>query len=232
VENLKNIVPDPSWRGFYKVGGVCAMLYVALALFAPFFLYVNHTALSRMATGSEILDLIRSNGTVWWTNLQTLVLGSSFFAILAFLALFIALKHVDKVNALIGSTIAIVIHILFIAYYPVMLALGFLSKAHGTAESTQRASFETAAEALLAINNAFNPLYEAVFATSIFFLSLAMLKGVFDKKLALLGMVTAASAFIALMLWPLIGIGYFWWWLLFTVWFFLIGIKLYRLGKA
>jgi hypothetical protein len=113
-----------------------------------------------------------------------------------------------------------------------MLALGFVSKAYQAAEGVQRKSFETAAEPLLAINNSFNPLYETVFATSILILSLAMLNGVFDKKIAYLGIVTSISAFIALLLFPVIGIGYFWWWLLFMFWFITIGLKLLKLGMS
>lgn len=232
MEKNTHATPDPSWRGLYRIGGICAILYVLLALFVPFLLFINNTELSHMTTGSEILSLINKNGNIWWSTLQTLVLGTSFFAIITFVSLYIALKNADKVNALIGSVIAIVIHILFIAYYPVMLALGFISEAYKGASATQQGSYETAAVSLLAINNAFNPLYESVFALSILFISLAMLKGIFERKVAVLGIVTTISAIIALMLWPIVGIGYFWWWLLFMVWFLLIGIKLYRFGNA
>jgi hypothetical protein len=230
---VSRITPDPSWKGLYKAGGICAVLYVLLALFVPFFMFINHTELSGMKTGAEILGLITENGTVWWVTLQTLVLGTSFFAIITFVALYVVLKEIDKVKALIGSVLAVVIHILFIAYYPVMLALGFLSNAYQNTGYAMRSSFETAAESLLAINNAFNPLYEFVFAVSILILSLAMLNGngIFDRKVALLGILTSIVAFIALLLWPVIGVGYFWWWLLFMVWFVAVGWKLYLLGR-
>lgn len=225
-----NLLPDPSWGSLYKLGGLCAFLYVVLALFVPFFLYINHAEYSYMVDGSKILGLIEQNGIIWWVTLQTLVLGTSFFAIITFTALYMSLKNVDKVNALVGAITAVVIHILFIAYYPVMLALGFLSRAHeGSSEAKQR-SFEIAAESLLAINNAFNPLYESVFAISILFLSLAMLKSFFGKKLAIVGFFTTASAFVALALWPIVGIGYFWWWVFFIIWFTFIGLKLYQAG--
>ena len=142
------------------------------------------------------------------------------------------LKHLDKGKAVVGAITAIVIHILFIAYYPVMLGLSHLAKHYQTASEAQHMSFASAAEALLAINNAFNPLYESVFAVSILIISLVMLKGVFNKKAAYLGIITSISAFIALLLWPVLGIGYFWWWLFFMVWFIAVGWKLYRLGTA
>ena len=234
-ETAKAVSDNPAsstWNGLYKAGGVSAILYVLLSLFVPFFMFINHTELSGMVTGKEIIGLILENGISWWLILQTLVLGTSFFAIITFVALFVTLKKVDKSRALIGSVTAVVIHILFIAYYPVMLALGFVSNAYQAADELQRKSYETAAEPLLAINNAFNPLYEAVFAISILILSLAMLKGVFNRKVAYLGILTSISAFIALLLFPVVGIGYFWWWLLFMAWFIAVGVKLFTLGRA
>lgn len=223
---------DTSWSGLYKTGGICAFAYVAIALVFPFFLFIGNTELGHMTTGKEILGLILSNGILWWIILQTTVLVSSFFAIITFVALFVALMPADKSNAAIGAITAIVIHILFIAYYPVMLGLGFIAKNYQLADEAQRKSFESAAEALLAINNAFNPLYESVFAISILFLSIAMLKGVFNTKVAYLGILTAISAFVALSLWTVIGIGYFWWWLLFIAWFIAVGWKLFELAPT
>jgi hypothetical protein len=221
-----------SWRGLYMAGGICAIIYVILALFVPFFMFIGHTELSDMVSGDNVNRYIIENGHVWWVILQTLVLGTSFFAIITFVAMFVALKDVAKSTALIGSTIAIVIHILFIAYYPVVLAMGFVANAYQLADEVQKRSFATAAEPLLAMNNAFNPLYESVFAISIFILSLAMMKGVFDKRLAYLGFVTTIAGLAALSLFPLINIGYFWWWLFFMAWFVLVGIKLMKLGKS
>lgn len=185
-----------------------------------------------MINGEEILNLIVKNGNLWWVSLQTMVLGTSFFAIITFAALFTALKHINKSIAAIGSLIAVVIHILFIAYYPVLLGLSHLAKYYPSVSEAQRMSFASAAEALLAVNNSFNPLYEAIFAISILIVSLVMLKGVFNKKVAYLGILTAVSAFVALSLWPIVGIGYFWWWLFFMAWFIVVGWKLYSLGRA
>jgi hypothetical protein len=232
MSNSVSVEVDPSWRGLYMAGGICAIIYVLLALFVPFFMFIGHTELSSMISGPDVIRYISDNGHAWWVILQTLVLGTSFFAIITFLALFVALKEVAKSTALIGSAIAIVIHILFIAYYPVVLAMGFVAEAHQLSDEVQRRSLETAAESLLAMNNAFNPLYESVFGVSIFILSLAMLKGVFNKWLAYLGIVTMISSFVALSLFPIVGIGYFWWWLFFIAWFVFVGIRLMKLGRS
>ena len=223
--------PDPSWRGLYKAAGISAFLYVLLALVVPFFMFINRTELSSMVSGSDVLEYISTNGVVWWIILQSLVLCASFFAIVTFAALFLILKHAHKSMALVGTIIAVVIHILFIAYYPVTLGLSFLAEHYQTVSGAQQASLATAAEALLAMNNAFNPIYESVFAISIAILSVVMLKGVFNKMVGYLGILAAICAIIALSLFSIIGIGYFWWWLVFNIWFIAVGWKLYRLGS-
>ncbi len=225
------IQPDPSWSGLYKAGGVSAILYVVIAIIVPGVMYLVNPLMSEMKSGLDVLKLI-SSGKFSWLILQTTVLGTSFLAIIAFAALFMALKPVNKSYALIATLIAVTCHILFIAYYPVLLGLTHLAENFQSAGMTQKLTAVAAADALLAINNAFNPLYESVFAVSILIYSLVMLKGVFQKMTGWLGILTAIAAFVALILYPVLGIGYLWWWVVFMVWFVLVGWKLYRLGRS
>jgi hypothetical protein len=117
------------------------------------------------------------------------------------------------------------------AYYPVLLGLVHLAYQYPTADQARRAVLATAAEALLAQNNAFNPLYEAAFAAGILLISFVMLRGVFPKWVAYVGIAKLPACLIAFTLWPLIGIGYFWWWVLFVVWFTAVGVRLLNLGS-
>ncbi len=220
--------PDPSWRGLYRAGGVSAILYVLLAVTVPA-VQVLTVQYDFKMDGPTLLQFIASH-RLWWIILQTLVLGTSILAIVSFVALFVALKHLDKSYAAIGAVVASTCQLLFMAYYPVLLGLVYLSDQYVAATATQRVVFATAAESLIAQNNAFNPLYESVFGVSILILSLVMLKGVFHKSVAYLGMATCVAAFIGLALWPIVGVNYFWWWLLFMIWFIAAGWKLYRLG--
>jgi hypothetical protein len=229
--NKNDGLVDSSWSILYKIGGISAILYVLLAVVIPFFMFINHTELVGMVNGFQLMNYIQQNGSIWWLSLQTLVLCGSFFAIITFAALFIVLKRLEKSLAAIGSLLAIVMHILFIAYYPILLGITTLFDGFQTATQTQQASLASAAEALLAMNNAFNPVYETVFAISILILSIVMLKGIFNKKIAYIGIATGISEFILISLFPVIGVNYFWWWMFFNVWFVLIGVKLYRLGK-
>lgn len=227
-EHLLNL-PDPSWKGFYKWGGITAILYVLLALLVPSFM-IMFGEYDFSMDSSSLLKFIASN-KVWWMSLQSLVLGTSILAIITFAAIFLSLKHINKSLAGIGSLTAIVCQILFMAYYPVLLGLVYLSDRYAASSGANSASIEAAAEALLAMNNAFNPLYESLFGMGIMIISIVMLKGVYHKSAAYTGIAIGPVAIIALSLWPLIGINYFWWWLLFNFWFIMVGIKLYRLGK-
>ena len=223
---------DPSWNGIYKAGGISAILYIVLALVVPTIsvLMMGYFESTAEYGGLEFLRFIAAN-RFWWFLIQTLVLGTSILMIVAFVALFVALMHIDKVNATLGAVISVVTQILFIAYYPVLLGTIYLSDKFVTASAEQQIMLGTAAESLMAINNAFNPLYEPLMGVGILFFSIAMLKGVFHKSIGYLGIVTCIVCFIALALWPILSVNYFWWWSLFVIWFTAVGWKLYQLGK-
>jgi hypothetical protein len=225
--------PDPSWRGLYKAGGVSAILYVVLALAMPTVqvLTMQYFQLTTEYGGLEFLHFIAAN-RLWWLILQTVVLGTSILAIVAFVALFVALKHIDKSYAALGAVVAVTCHILFMAYYPVLMGTIYLSDKLVAAPIDQQVMLGTAAESLMAINNAFNPLYESLFGVSILIFSFVMLKGVFHKSIGYLGIATCIASFIALALWPILNVNYLWWWVLFFIWFTAVGWKLYQLGRV
>lgn len=224
--------PDPSWRGLYKAGGICAILYIVLALVVPTLqvLTMEYFEMTADYSGMEFLQFIAEN-KLWWLIAQTLLLGSSILVIVTFVALFAALKHLDKSYAAIGAVVGVTSQILYIAYYPVLLGTIYLSDKFTTASADQQVLLGAAADSLIAINNAFNPLYEPILGASILIFSLVMLKGVFHKSIAYLGIATCAAAFIAMSLWPIVGVNYLWWWIFLFVWLIAVGWKLYQLGK-
>lgn len=227
-EQSTSLNPDSGWKGFYTAGGISALLYVFLSL------VVSTTMVFLMKydfgmDARELLEFIVAH-KVWWLWLQTLVLGTSILAIIAFVAIFLALKHINKSMAALGAVITCTMQVLFMAYYPILLGLSFLGDKYPAA--MDKGNLVIAAEALMAQNNAFNPLYESVFAIGILIISLPMLKGVFHKTVAYLGLANAPAAIIALMLWPVLGVGYFWWWIFFVIWFTAVGLKLLQLGKS
>jgi hypothetical protein len=221
---------DPSWRGLYRAGGIAAFLYVLLGVVLPGLLFIP-VGYQRGMDGDELLRFVAANRS-WWIAVQTLSLGAPILAIVVFAALFAALKDVNRGYAAVGALIAGTCQVLFVVFYPLTLGVVHLSDQYVTAAPTRQISLAAGAEGVVAVLDAFGPLYEGVFAASILMLSLAMLRGVFPRAVAYLGFAAAAAAAVALSLWPILGMGYFWWWLFFVVWFSGAGWHLDRLGRA
>jgi hypothetical protein len=224
---------DLSWKGMYLAGGISALLYVILALLIPTVqvLTMGYFPSTAEYGGLEFLRFIAANRT-WWLVLQTLVLGTSILPIVTFTALFMALKHLDKSIAALGAIVSAVIWILFLAYYPVLLGMVYLSDKFVSSPAGEQVVYAAAAEALMAINNAFNPLYEPILAVSVLLVSLVMLKGVFHRAIGYLGIVTCIAALVAVPLWPVLNVNYFWWWVFLFVWLIAVGWKLVQLGRS
>jgi hypothetical protein len=160
-------------------------------------------------------------------------LAPSVLALVVFLALYRALKHLDKSYAAIGALLGIASEVLTLAYPTTGEggpALVYLSDRYMAATSdAQRAAFATAAEGFIAQNDI--PSAAGILTPiGILVLSLVMLKGVFHKGVAYLGIATGAIGIISESLRPLLGLGYIGYGLLLPTWFSAVGWKLYRLG--
>jgi hypothetical protein len=223
--------PDPSWKDLYRAGSVSVALYIVLGIIAPAVLFWT-AGFNLNLNGTATLQYIASHRS-WWIIVQTLTLGPSIFAIVAFAALGMALKGLNKSYVVIGTLGAIVSQILYLAYFPIVLGLVHLSDQYAATTSTgQRAAIASAAEGLIAQNSAVFPATELVFAASILVLSLVMLKGVFHKSIGYLGIATFAVAVVGVSLLPVLGVAYLWWWAFFLIWFLAVGWKLYRVRAS
>jgi len=224
--------PDPSWRGLYRAGGISAFLYIVL-LIVPIVLIFT-TKQPPISGGAATLQYIASNKVVYITEL-VLFLAPSVLAMIVFLALYMALKHVNKSLAAIGALIAIASQIMGLAYSssPPSLsgALVLLSDQYMAAiTAAQHAAYATAAESLIAMANAVSAS-GILFSIGILIISIVMLKGVFHKGIAYLGIVTGALAIFSEAFRPLIGIGYIVYFILEVIWLIAVGWKLFRLGE-
>ncbi len=224
--------PDPRWRRFYTIGGICAALYVLVAIFIPGVMAAAVSDFWDILVDPPALLAFIGDNKLYWHIVQGGVLEASILLIITFAALYLTLKQVDRVFAAIGAIISITTQLLFMAYYPVLLGLVYLSDQYATADAARQASLESSAEALIAQNSAFNPTYEALMGLGILFLSLAMLKGVFPRFVAYLGIATCAAAFVGLSLYPIVGLGYFLWWAFAIAWLLAVGWQLYKLGRT
>lgn len=223
--------PDPSWRGLYRAGGISAALFVVLVI-VPLVLIFT-TPQPPLSGGAATLQYIALHKPIYLIELVSFV-GLSVPAMVVFLALYVALKHLNKSYAAIGALLGTASEVIALAYNssPPSLngGLVYLSD-HYVAATTaaQRAAFATAAEGLIAVSNAVNAA-GILTAIGILIISLVMLKGVFPKGVAYLGIVTGALGIVSEALRDILGPGYFVYGLLLPIWFLAVGWKLYRLG--
>ena len=104
--------PDPSWRGLYWAEGILAVLFVVLVLAAIALIVVAPPPLN--ADGATTLQYVASH-KVLYTIEQKLWLAPSVFAAVVFLALFHALKHLNKSYAALGALAGFVSWVLGLA---------------------------------------------------------------------------------------------------------------------
>jgi hypothetical protein len=228
---LRRLGADPAWRRFYVVGGVSSALYVLFALILPavltFLLFPRFWEV--LDDAPELLPWIADHA-LGWHVIQGATLESSIFLILTFVALWLALRHLDQVWSAVGAIVAITSQILFMAYYPVLLGLAYLGERYPTVGGAEQQSLVAAAEGLVAQNSGFNPVYEALLAVGVIILSLVMLRGVFPRWVGYLGILTGAVALTAIVLHPVLGLGYLLWWVFLIAWLVAIAWYLTRLG--
>jgi hypothetical protein len=94
----------------------------------------------------------------------------------------------------------------------------------------QRISLASAAEALVAVSNTVNAA-GILTALGILVISVPMLKGLFSRGAAYLGIATGALGIVSETFRDVIGAGYYIYGLLLPAWFIAVGWKLYRLGS-
>lgn len=224
--------PDPSWRDLYRAGAVSAALYVLLVII-PIVL-LNVAPLPPATGGADILEYIAANKAVYMLELVSFV-GLSLPAMVVFLALYVALKQLNKGYAALAALIGIASEAIALGYSssPQSLHVGlvYLSDLDAAATTTaaQHTAYATAAEGLAAVSNAVNAA-GIMTALGILLFSLVMLRGVFARGVAYLGIATGALGVVSEALRDLIGPGYYIFGLLLPAWFIAVGWGLYRLG--
>ena len=226
------IHPDQSWRGLYRVGAVSAAIYV-LMIIIPLVL-ISVVPIPPVAGGAALLEYIAAHKLVYIIEYVSFV-GLGLPAIIVFLALYLALKDIDKNYALLGGTIGIASEIIALAYNssPASLHGGLLILSDQYAMSTsvaERTALATAAEGLMAIANALSAA-GILTALGILLCSMAMLKGIFAKSVAYLGLATGAIGIVSETLRNEIGFGYIVFGLMLPLWFITVGWSLYRLSR-
>lgn len=218
------------WKVLYKVGGLSAWLFVILIVVAT--VLAIATPPPPTAGGAATLEYIATHRVLYIIH-QQLWLVPGMFAALMYLALFPALKRLNISYAILGTVIGGVAWALTLAMPTTSTgapALVYLSDQYAaTNVPVQRAMFVAAAEGLIALNR--TPTAVGILTTvGMLIVSFVMLKGVFPKWIAYLGIVTGALGIASEALRPVIEGGYGIYGLLLLAWTGAVGWQLYRMG--
>ena len=224
--------PDPSWGDLYRVGGISALLATLLYIVATVLDFTMPVAPT--SGGAATLEFIAAHRSIYILE-QVLWLAPSVLLMVVFLALYVALKDLDKSYAAIGGVLGIASWALTLVYPATgggAPALVYLSDQYVSATGdAQRAALVAAAETFIAQNiiptavGILEPIGILIFA-------LIMLKGIFHRSVAYLGIATGGLGVVSEALRPVLGLGYIVYGLLLFVWFIAIGWELYRLARA
>ena len=221
-------LPDPSWRGLYLAGSLCALLFVILVV-VPLVLLAAAPPVP--AQGTSVLEYIGAHKAVYLAQLICFV-GLAAPALVVFLALAFALKQVDKSLAAIGALVGISSEVVALALgsSPQSLhgGLVLLADRYVAAGALERVTLASAADALVAATNAVS-WAGILTAVGILLLSVVMTRGLFHRAVAYIGIVTGALGIVSETLRPLIGPAYILYGLLLPAWFVMVGVKLFSL---
>jgi len=232
-ENMQNTV-DPDGKWIYRVGGIAAFLLV-IGWFLTFPLYAAAGGPEPFGAEARLI-FYAGRETAWWGILWLMVITDFFYVVIQ-LALYQSLKKIAQSMILLAVAFKGLFVVLDLGVlWPNHAALFDLSSLYAAAASeAQRAAIVNAAFAPSAVLDSLLPnLYSIVIPSlGTFFASLAMLKGVFSKRTAYLGLAVAATGIIA-MADPFLGA-----WgmvhlvnaLLATIWYLFVGWRLYKLGQ-
>jgi len=225
---------DPDGKWLYRVGGISALiLAIAYIITIPLYVYVG----APPSGGEARLQYLALNTTVWWAILGLSVLTDFLFVPVA-LSLYLALKGVNRnamlvATAFVGLFIVLDLAVTWSNYASLITLSGNYAAATNDA---QRATYVAAASypsAVLA--SSLEAVYSImVLSFGILMIGLVMLKGIFRKSTAYLGLVTgilgivsvAGPFFVSTLSVTIIITS-----VLTTVWVLFVGYRLYRLGQ-
>lgn len=232
---MVNVV-DLEEKWLYRVGGISAIVFV-IAYIVIIALYVPMGA--RPSGAEAWLAYIAGNKTTWWAILGLSVL-TDFLLVPIALSLYLALKGINKNAMLVATAFVGLFVVLDLVLTGTNYATGItLSSGYAAATNdAQRTVFVTAAiYPSSVVESKLSFVYNSLtLAVGIFMTGFVMLKGIFSKHTAYLGLLTgflglvavAGSFFSSSFSTVTIILTS----VLTTVWFLFVGYRLYRLGQA
>lgn len=224
---------DPEGGWLYRAGGISALLLgLGYVITIPLYLYVGAPPHEAEAW----LTHLAGKTTVWWAILALSVLTDLLFLPVA-LALYFALKSVNRNMMLLATTLVALFVVLDLAVtwpnYAALITLGD----HFAAASTevQRASYVAAANYPSAVlTSTLEAVYSIlVLSLGILLIGIVMRKGIFGKGTAYMGIVTGVLGIVSVagpFIVPALGVAIIATSVLTTIWVLFVGFRLLRLG--
>ena len=227
VQKLMANAVDPEGKWLYRVGGICALV-LGIAYLITIALYAHVGA--PPSGGEAWLKYLSGKTTVWWAILGLSVLTDLLYLPVA-LALYLALKGVARSAMLVATACVGVFIVLDLAVtWSNYASLITLSSDYAAATNdVQRVAYIAAANyASAVLASRLETVYAiVVLSFGILLIGLVMLKGIFSKSTAYVGLVTGVLGLVSLAGWNVTIIMNA---VLATVWVLLVGYRLYRLG--
>lgn len=225
---------DPDGKWLYRAGGIAAFILV-IGWFLTFPFYAAGGGPEPLGAEARLIHYA-SRESAWWTILWLMV-STDLLYVGIVLALYQSLKKIDQSMMLLFIACKALFFALDLGLlWPNHAALFNLSSLYAVAASeAQRAAIVSAAVAPSAVLDSLLPnLYSIVIPSlGTLFASLAMLKGVFGKPTAYLGLVVAVTGIVAFAdpFLGALGVVHIINALLATIWWLLVGWRLYKLGQ-
>jgi|SRR5215469_15254621 len=220
---------DPDGKWLYRAGGISALL-LGLGYVAIIPLYA--TVGAPPSDSEAWLKYLVGKTTVWWAILGLSVLTDVLYVPVA-LALYLALKGVNRNAMLLATTLVGLFVVLDLAVtWPNYASLITLTGKYAAATSDAgRTTYVAAANyASAVLTSRLEAVYSIlVLSLGILVTGLVMLRGIFSKMTAYLGLVTGISGIIAVA--SASSIAAIIASVLTTVWIVLVAFRLYGLSR-
>ena len=220
-------------RPLYRIGSISALLLVIGYIgIIPLYVLVG----AAPSGGEAKLAYFEGKTTAWWAIVALSVVTDLLWVPIA-LSLYVALGVVNRAATLIGVGLLLLFVVLDLAVtWPNYAALINLATAASGAAGAQRALYVSAATyAAVVVESGLEASYAiGVPSLGILIIGLAMLRGTFGRVAAYLGILTGIAGLIAVFgpflttaLSPAAIVAS----LFTTVWFAIVGYRLFRMGR-
>ena len=234
LQNMMVIELDLNWKWLYRVGGISALV-LGIAYIIIIALYVPVGA---PPSGAEArLMYLAGKTTLWWAILGLSVLTDFLFVPIA-LSLYLALKAINQNVMMLATSLIVLFIVLDLAItWTNYASLITLSSHYAAATNdTERAAVVTAATfPSIVLESSLLFVYNTLsLAIGIFLTGFVMLKGIFSKSTAYLGLATGVlgtAAVIGPFFISALDAAIILASILTTLWVLFVGFSLYKFGQ-